>query len=105
MGEDDRYRIAVVEKSGYGWSERCNSSRDIGTMLEETRKALDLSGENGPYVLFPHSMSGLEAIYWAQKYPDEVIAIIEMDPTTPGSIEVLPDIIADEAKLFLEQLK
>jgi len=105
MGEDDRYRIAVVEKSGYGWSERCNSPRDIGTMLEETRKALDLSGENGPYVLFPHSMSGLEAIYWAQKYPDEVIAIIEMDPTTPGSIEVLPDIIADEAKLFLEQLK
>jgi hypothetical protein len=50
-------------------------------------------------------MSGLEAIYWAQKYPDEVIAIIGLDPTTPGSIEVLPDIIADEAKLFLEQLK
>jgi len=36
-------------------------------MLEETRRALELSGEKGPYVLLPHSMSGLEAIYWAQK--------------------------------------
>jgi pimeloyl-ACP methyl ester carboxylesterase len=61
----DEYRIAVVEKSGYGWSETSNSPRDIDTMLEETRKALELSGEKGPYVLFPHSMSGLEALYWA----------------------------------------
>ncbi len=79
----DEYRIAVVEKSGYGWSETSSGSRDIDTMLEETRKALKLSGEDGPYVLVPHSMSGLEAIYWAQKYPDEVKAIIGIDPATP----------------------
>jgi pimeloyl-ACP methyl ester carboxylesterase len=85
------YRIAVVEKSGYGWSETSNSPRDIDNMLEETRAALNLSGENGPYILFPHSMSGLEAIYWAQKYPDEVLAIIGLDPTTPGSIEIMPE--------------
>jgi pimeloyl-ACP methyl ester carboxylesterase len=87
----DEYRIVVIEKSGYGWSETSDSHRDIDTMLEETRKALDLSGENGPYILFPHSMSGLEAIYWAQKYPDEVIAIIGLDPTTPGSVEIMPE--------------
>lgn len=87
----DEYRIAVVEKSGYGWSDPSNSPRDIDTMLEETRESLKLSGETGPYILFPHSMSGLEAIYWAQKYPDEVIAIIGLDPTTPESIEVLPE--------------
>ena len=79
----DDYRIAVVEKPGYGWSEGSSSSRDIDTMLEETRKALNLSGEEGPYVLVPHSMSGLEAIYWAQKYPDEVEAIIGLDPAIP----------------------
>jgi len=87
----DDYRIAVVEKSGYGWSETSNSPRDIDTMLEETRKALELSGEKGPYVLFPHSMSGLEAIYWAQKYPDEVKAIIGLDPCTPETFEILPE--------------
>ncbi|MBS3792876.1 alpha/beta hydrolase [Candidatus Bipolaricaulota bacterium] len=79
----DDYRIAVVEKPGYGWSEGSSSSRDIDTTLGETRKALNLAGEDGPYVLVPHSMSGLEAIYWAQKYPDEVKAVIGLDPAIP----------------------
>ena len=52
-------------------------------MLEESREALNLSCEEGPFVLVPHSMSGLEAIYWAQKYPDEVKAIIGLDPAIP----------------------
>ena len=79
----DDYRIAVVEKPGYGWSEGSSSSRNIDTTLGETRKALNLAGEDGPYVLVPHSMTGLEAIYWAQKYPDEVKAIIGLDPAIP----------------------
>ena len=87
----DDYKIAVIEKSGYGWSETSNSPRDIDTMLEETRKALKLSGGKGPYVLFPHSMSGLEAIYWAQKYPEEVKAVIGLDPLTPEAYEILPE--------------
>ncbi len=87
----DHYRIVVVEKSGYGWSETSNSPRDIDTILEETLKGLALSGEKGQFVIFPHSMSGLEAIYWAQKYPDEVKAIIGLDPTTPGSIDLMPE--------------
>lgn len=87
----DDYRIAVIEKSGYGWSETSNSPRDIDTMLEETRKALDLSELKGPYVLVPHSLSGLEALYWAQKYPDEVKAIIGLDPCVPESFDILPE--------------
>jgi len=91
MRMTDGFRIAVVERPGYGWSEPSNGPRDIDTLLEETRKALELSGERGPYVLFPHSMSGLEAIYWAQKYPDEVRAIIGLDPCVPESFDVLPE--------------
>jgi len=86
----DAYRIAVVERSGYGWSGNSNSPRDIDTILEETRKALEIAGEKGPYVLFPHSMSGLEAIYWAQKYPDEVKAIIGLDPLIPEMVNLMP---------------
>jgi len=85
----DDYRIVVVERAGYGWSEISRSPRDIDTMLEETRKALFLAGEDGPYILFPHSMSGLEAIYWAQRYPDEVKAIIGLDPAIPESYDSL----------------
>jgi pimeloyl-ACP methyl ester carboxylesterase len=75
----DEYRIAVVDRASYGFSENSSDSRDIDTILEETRQALTLSGEKPPYVLFPHSISGIEAVYWAQKYPEEVRAIIGLD--------------------------
>ncbi|TCZ78430.1 alpha/beta hydrolase [Paenibacillus albiflavus] len=86
----DRYRIAVVEKAGYGYSETAAVSRDIDTILEETRAALTLAGEKAPYVLFPHSMSGIEALYWAQKYPEEVVSIIGLDPAIPAAYEKYP---------------
>ncbi|WP_251035323.1 alpha/beta fold hydrolase [Paenibacillus polymyxa] len=86
----EQYRIAVVEKAGYGFSETAKVSRDIDTILEETRTALTLSGQNPPYVLFPHSMSGIEALYWAQRYPNEVKAIIGLDPAIPEVYEAYP---------------
>ena len=83
----DAYRIVIVEKAGYGFSEIADVSRDIDTILEETREALLKAGEMGPYILFPHSMSGIEALYWAQKYPDEVKATIGLDLAVPSAYE------------------
>lgn len=79
----DKYQVAVVEKFGYGFSDVVDKDRDIDSILEDTRTALALAGLNAPYVLCPHSMSGLEALYWAQKYPDEVSAIIGLDMAVP----------------------
>lgn len=79
----DQFRIVVVERAGYGFSGIADVSRDIDTVLEETRTALTLAGENGPYILFPHSLSGIEALYWGQKYPEEVKAIIGLDAAVP----------------------
>lgn len=80
----NEYKIAVVEKFGYGFSDVVNEDRDIDTILNETRMALNKAGIEGPYVLCPHSLSGLEALYWAQKYPEEVEAIIGLDMAVPN---------------------
>lgn len=77
------YKIVVVEKFGYGFSDVVDENRDIDTMLSETRMALDKAGIKGPYVLCTHSMSGLEALYWAQKYPEEVESIVGLDMAVP----------------------
>jgi pimeloyl-ACP methyl ester carboxylesterase len=53
----------------------------------EERSALCAAGEYGPYILVPHSMGGLEAIYWAQHYPDEVQGIIGLDMAVPEVYE------------------
>ena len=80
----NEYKIAVVEKFGYGFRDVVDENRDIDTILSETRMALDKAGIESPYVLCPHSMSGLEALYWAQKYPQEVEAIVGLDMAVPG---------------------
>lgn len=84
------YKVAVVEKAGYGWSETADVSREIDVILEESRSALRLADVQPPYVLAAHSMSALEAFRWAQKYPEEVESIIGLDPAVPEVYDVLP---------------
>ena len=83
----DDYKIAVVEKFGYGFSDIVDKERDINSILEDTRSALTAAGIEAPYILCSHSMSGLEALYWAQKYPDEVTAIVGLDMAVPKYYE------------------
>ncbi|GAA0178519.1 alpha/beta hydrolase [Clostridium sediminicola] len=83
----DKYKIVVVEKAGYGFSEISDINRDIDTILEETRIALSKSGLQAPYILFPHSMSGIEALYWAQQYPKEIKGIVGLDMALPQTYE------------------
>lgn len=77
------YRIVVVERSGYGYSEISGASRDIDTVMEETRAALALAGESAPYILMPHSIAGIEALYYFQTHPEEVLGIVGLDMTVP----------------------
>lgn len=79
-----KYTVVIIEKAGYGWSETASVSRDINTLLEETRTALLQANLQPPYVLMPHSLSGIEALAWAQQYPDEVKAIVGLDAAIPA---------------------
>ena len=82
------FRVIVIEKFGYGYSDIYESSCDIDTLVSIQRQALATLGEAGPYILAPHSMSGIEAIRWKQKFPDEVSAIVGIDMATPLSFSV-----------------
>lgn len=85
---ENDYQIAVVEKAGYGFSDISDIDRDIDTILFETRESLNKAGvKNNKYILFPHSMSGIEALYWANKYPDEIKGIVGLDPAVPKAYE------------------
>ncbi len=93
----DDYRIVVVEKFGYGFSDLVDGERDIDTILRQDREALEKCGIEAPYVLCPHSFSGYEATRWAQEYPDEVEAIVGLDMCIPNGKE--EDTIQTNAKL------
>ena len=83
----DNYHIVVIEKFGYGFSDVVDDERSFDTILRQDREALEKAGIEGPFVLCPHSMSGLESIMWAQDYPDEVEAIIGLDMVLPRTYD------------------
>lgn len=83
----NKYRIVVVEKFGYGFSDVVDKKRGIESILADTRAALKVAGIEAPYILCPHSMSGIEALYWAQQYPEEILAIIGLDMAVPKSYQ------------------
>ena len=81
----NNFRIIVVEKFGYGYSDIWDAPCDIDSLVNEQREALMALGETGPFILAPHSLGGLEALRWKQLYPNEVSGIIGIDMAMPYS--------------------
>ena len=86
-----KYKVVVVERAGYGFSEDSDQSRDVMTVLSETRQALSQAEVSGPYVILSHSMASLESLAWQEKYPDEVKALVGLDWALPASYEDLKE--------------
>ncbi len=80
----DSYRIAVVEKPGYGYSGRMTRKRTVKNIVSEYRLALSAADIKPPYILAPHSYSGIEAVWWANTYPNEVKAVLGVDMVFPN---------------------
>jgi len=78
------YKVVVIEKFGYGFSDSIDGERSFETILRQDREALEKAGIKGPYILCPHSMSGIEAMLWEVEYPEEVEAIIGLDMAYPN---------------------
>lgn len=94
---DEDYRVVVIEKFGYGFSDGFDGSRDVETRVKQDREALKKAGVEGPYILCPHSYSGLETVYWAQTYPDEVEAIIGLDMAVPAAYDMMDEKYIDQS--------
>lgn len=76
FGKLQEYRLVYIDRSGFGYSDTTKTDKDIESIVTELRTALEKVNVKGPYVLVPNGIAGLEATYWADKYPDEVESII-----------------------------
>ena len=86
-----KYKVVIVERAGYGYSEDSNQSRDVMEVLSETRQALSQANVTGPFIILSHSMASLESLAWQENYPDEVKALVGLDWALPASYEDLKD--------------
>ena len=86
-----KYKVVIVERAGYGYSDDSNQSRDVMEVLSETRQALSQANVTGPFIILSHSIASLESLAWQEKYPNEVKALVGLDWALPSSYEDLKD--------------
>jgi len=89
----ENYTVVCVEYFGIGFSSETSKPRTVENYVEETRAALTKAGFTPPFVLMPHSISGVYSEYYAAKYPEEVEAIIALDSTSTAYYDEMPDFV------------
>lgn len=78
-----KVRVTVLEYPGYGLSDDTDAPRSIANSVAEIRAALQAAQVSPPYLLVPHSISGLQSLYYANNYPQEVAGIVGLDSSVP----------------------
>jgi pimeloyl-ACP methyl ester carboxylesterase len=87
--ELDGYQVVVVEGFGYGYSDTDAPPRTIENITAELHQALSKIGVDEPYVLLGHSISGIYDLFYANRYRDEVSAVVGIDASVPGQMNGL----------------
>ena len=84
----DDISLVVVTRPGYGLCEETDHEITTEYIVESTRTALQNAGVEAPYILMPHSLSGIYGTYWENTYPDEVSGVIFLDTVNDAYPEV-----------------
>lgn len=83
----ENYKVIVLEPFGYGLSDGTNEDRTITNVVDELHAAVQELGVD-EYYLMAHSWGGAYSLVWANKFTDEVLGFVGIDPSVPGQGEI-----------------
>lgn len=98
----DNCRVIALDTPGYGASDDTNMEMTVENIVNSYRTALNNMGEDGPYILLPHSIGGVYATYWLNKYPDEIEGSVFLDGTFFG-VEKQTDQLPGKDMVLMER--
>ncbi len=70
----------LYDRAGTGWSDSVKLPRTSTQVTDELRDLLRTAGVPSPYLLAGHSLGGLYARHYAQRFPGEVAGLLLLDP-------------------------
>ncbi|MDQ0178223.1 alpha/beta fold hydrolase [Bacillus chungangensis] len=70
----------IYDRSGTGWSDHVKLPRSALEVTDELRNVLHTAGVPAPYLFVGHSLGGIYAHRYAQRFPDEVAGMILLEP-------------------------
>lgn len=76
-------RVCAFDRAGYGFSDPAPRPQILSEVVDDLHAALIAGSIPGTYVLVGHSLGGLEARIYAQRWPKEVVGMV-LDDTSPA---------------------
>lgn len=83
VGLRDRWRACLIDRAGLGWSSDGRTPVTLDDEILQMHDGLAAAGEHPATVMIGHSGGGEVAIDYAGAYPDEVKALVLLDPSSP----------------------
>jgi pimeloyl-ACP methyl ester carboxylesterase len=77
-------RVCAFDRAAYGFSDPAPRPQIISEVVEDLHTALKAGSIPRPYVLVGHSLGGLEARVYAQRWPEEVAGMVLVDTSPAG---------------------
>jgi pimeloyl-ACP methyl ester carboxylesterase len=77
-------RVCAFDRASYGFSDPAPRPQILPDTVSDLQAALKAADVPGPYVLVGHSLGGLEARLFAQRWPQEVAGMVLVD-TSPAA--------------------
>lgn len=74
-------RACFYDRAGYGFSDPSPKPMTAGNVTDDLRVLLHEAGISGPLVLVGHSIGGLYATLYTDKYPAQVAGLVLIDPS------------------------
>jgi pimeloyl-ACP methyl ester carboxylesterase len=76
-----RTRTCSFDRAGLGFSDPATRAGDAVNSAEDLHALLRAAGIGAPYVLVSHSLAGMYARVFADRYPDEVAGMVLVEPS------------------------
>ncbi|MDQ0166906.1 alpha/beta fold hydrolase [Bacillus horti] len=75
-----RTTSVIYDRAGTGWSDQVKLPRSALEVTDELRSLLRTAGVPAPYIFVGHSLGGIYAQRYAQRFPDEVAGMLLLEP-------------------------
>lgn len=76
----ERTTSVIYDRAGTGWSDQIKLPRSAREVTDELQQLLHTAGIPAPYLFVGHSLGGLYARRYAQRFPDEVAGMLLLEP-------------------------
>ena len=80
------HRVCAYDRAGMGWSSATDLPVDGVASADRLHALLTAAGERPPYVMVGHSLGGMLALTFADRYRDDVAALVFVDSSHPDQL-------------------